>query len=132
MAVFLIDKLSIGLQIRESPVRIRVVPPAKKLHERCSRSFFRLKSLGFLNEEDALRYAPRGSRSEPGDARFARSIFPDVQKVNCTEGAREAALGRAAGKNDPICSRLRARILRSFTLKRKTGDERVTPFPPSP
>lgn len=29
----------------------------------------------------------------------AQSVFPDVQKVNCPVGAREATLGCATGKN---------------------------------
>ena len=49
-------------------------------------------------------------------------IFSDVQKVNCPTGAREAALGRAAVKNDldrfVACGR---RTLRGFfdTLNRR-------------
>ncbi len=31
---------------------------------------------------------------------FAQSVFPEVQKVNCPVGAREATLGCAPGKND--------------------------------
>lgn len=41
------------------------------------------------------------SASATFDARCARSVL-HLQKVNCPEGAREAGLGRAAAKYDPI------------------------------
>ena len=63
--------------------------------------FFSLskKPKGFSDK--GMRFAARlVGRKRPVDVRSARSVFFDVQKVNCPEGAREAALGRAAGKNN--------------------------------
>ena len=79
------------------------------------------------------RYAARGSaRRTPSRTGFAhvcglRRVFGDVQKVNCPAGAREAALGRAAAKNDQIafapagaklCEALKNAALSFFLTKR--------------
>ena len=74
--------------------------------------FFSLskKPKGFFDK--GMRFAARlVGRKRPVDARSARSVFCDVQKVNCPEGAREAALGRAAAKNFQIYSRRARREL---------------------
>ena len=87
-----------------------MTPKKASPHKRAR--FFSLskKPKGFFDK--GMRFAARlVGRKRPVDARSARSVFCDVQKVNCPEGATEAVLGRAAAKNFQIYLRRARREL---------------------
>ena len=69
---------------------------------------------------------PCPGRAGSATLRSVRRIFPDVQEVNCPEGARETTLGCAAGKNDFVLSAgggNQEGVSPSWTFPRRTRDE---------